>query len=167
MRGVCGCSGGVVAEPAQDASTTQDDAFNVSVTRANPRQYGKASVTSLLAVPGDLRNRFRPTKVFPRITYSSDDDPHQAFQNTAATLPFTSQASRGFRYGKADDKSVQTAPENLLSIDSTAATFDFSDIIFIYGTEGDDVISWQGGPVVIQGLEATTKSMDRLAATVS
>src|SRR5215468_9334731 len=32
------------------------------------------------------------------------------------------------------------------------ATLGFSDIIFIYGTEGDDVISWQGGPVVIQGL---------------
>jgi hypothetical protein len=33
-----------------------------------------------------------------------------------------------------------------------ATAFDFGDIIFIYGTEGDDVISWQGGLIVIQGL---------------
>jgi Ca2+-binding RTX toxin-like protein len=51
--------------------------------------------------------------------------------------------------------SAHAAPDAPLPLASTvggATTFDFSDIRFIYGTEGDDVISWQGGPVVIQGL---------------
>src|SRR5215467_14155550 len=52
--------------------------------------------------------------------------------------------------------SADVAPDAPLMLASTAGgvtTSDFPDIIFIYGTEGDDVISWQGvTPVVIEGL---------------
>ena len=50
---------------------------------------------------------------------------------------------------------AHAAPDAPLPLASTvggATTFDLSDIRFIYGTEGDDVISWQGGLIVIQGL---------------
>jgi Ca2+-binding RTX toxin-like protein len=52
----------------------------------------------------------------------------------------------------ASARAAPDAPLPLASTGSGVATSDFSDIIFIYGTEGDDVISWQGGPAVIQGL---------------
>jgi Ca2+-binding RTX toxin-like protein len=43
-------------------------------------------------------------------------------------------------------------PKSLIQTAGGATALGFSDIIFIYGTEGDDVILWQGGPVVIQGM---------------
>jgi hypothetical protein len=51
--------------------------------------------------------------------------------------------------------SAYAAPDVPLPLASTGggvATSDFTDIIFFYGTEDADVISWHGGPVVFQGL---------------
>ena len=52
--------------------------------------------------------------------------------------------------------SEPAAPDVPLALASTVGgvtTSDFSDIIFIYGTEGSDLIEWHGvTPVVIQGL---------------
>src|SRR5215510_11634011 len=75
-----------------------------------------------------------------------------AFADSAPALETTS--SDGSQANpQSTDTALTTLPLPLASTVGGVTTSDLSDIIFIYGTEGDDFIWWQGvTPVVIQGL---------------
>jgi Ca2+-binding RTX toxin-like protein len=78
----------------------------------------------------------------PLLAYSREDEASGKFQRWhSQTAMLSSITSREFIMAKPLASAIGDSPN-----------LDFVDIIFFYGTEGDDVIHWQGGPVVIQGL---------------